>query len=79
MVEGWLRHPSEAWPYEALKRGLPRPFKMGEGKKRRFLEYGSVSTGFHTIRQGAEKALYLPAGRQGGYLFEHFTSDGQSL
>jgi hypothetical protein len=37
MVEGWLRHPSEAWPYEALKRGLPRPFtkrrkKLGEGK-----------------------------------------------
>jgi len=26
IVEGWLRHPSEAWPYEALKRGLPRPF-----------------------------------------------------
>jgi hypothetical protein len=26
VVEGWLRHSSEAWPYEALKRGLPRPF-----------------------------------------------------
>jgi hypothetical protein len=24
-LEGWLRHPSEAWPYEALERGLPSP------------------------------------------------------
>jgi len=24
-VEGWLPRPSGAWPYEALKRGLPRP------------------------------------------------------
>jgi hypothetical protein len=37
VVEGWLHHPSEAWPYEALKRGLPRPFekkrkKLGVGK-----------------------------------------------
>jgi hypothetical protein len=37
MVGGWLRDPSEAWPYKALKGGLPRPFmkrrkKLGEGK-----------------------------------------------
>ena len=25
-LEGWYRYPSEAWPYEALERGLPRPF-----------------------------------------------------
>jgi len=25
-VERWLRYPSDAWPYEALKGGLPRPF-----------------------------------------------------
>jgi len=25
-VEHWLGYPSDAWPYEALKRGLPRPF-----------------------------------------------------
>jgi len=25
-VEHWLRYPSEVWPYEALERGLPRPF-----------------------------------------------------
>jgi len=25
-VEGWLHYSSEDWPYEALKRGLPRPF-----------------------------------------------------
>jgi len=24
ILEGWLRHPSEAWPYEVLERGLPR-------------------------------------------------------
>jgi len=24
ILEGWLRYPSEAWPYETLKRGLPR-------------------------------------------------------
>ena len=33
----WLGHSSEAWPYEALERGLPRPFakrrkKLGVGK-----------------------------------------------
>jgi len=33
----WLPHSSEAWPYEALERGLPRPFakrrkKLGVGK-----------------------------------------------
>jgi hypothetical protein len=38
-VERRLRHPSEAWPYEALKRGLPRPFakrrkKLGVGKEK---------------------------------------------
>ncbi len=27
IVQAWLRHSSEAWPYEALKRGLPRPFE----------------------------------------------------
>jgi hypothetical protein len=32
VVEGWLRHSSEAWPYEDLKRGLPRPFAKG-GKR----------------------------------------------
>ena len=26
MGGGWLGYPSEAWPYEALKGGLPRPF-----------------------------------------------------
>jgi len=25
-LEGWYRYPSEAWPDEALERGLPRPF-----------------------------------------------------
>jgi len=25
VLEGWLRHPSEAWPYEALERGLHSP------------------------------------------------------
>jgi len=25
-VEDWLPPPSEAWPDEALERGLPRPF-----------------------------------------------------
>jgi hypothetical protein len=39
----------------------------------------SISLVFHMIRQGAEKALYLPAGRQGGYLFEYLNSDGKSL
>ena len=38
-VERWLRHSSEAWPYEALERGLPRPFakrrkNWGRAKKR---------------------------------------------
>jgi len=38
-VERWLRYPSEAWPYEALKRGLPRPFakrRKNWGRARRF-------------------------------------------
>ena len=34
--EVWYRYPSEAWPDEALERGLPRPLakrgKTGEGK-----------------------------------------------
>jgi hypothetical protein len=24
-IQGWLCHPSEAWPYEALEKDLPRP------------------------------------------------------
>jgi len=34
MVERWLRYSSGAWPYEALKRGLPRPV----AKRRKKLE-----------------------------------------
>ena len=35
----WLGHSSEAWPYEAVERGLPRPFakrrkKLGVGKEK---------------------------------------------
>ena len=28
MLEGWLGYPSEAWPDEALERGLPRPLRV---------------------------------------------------
>jgi len=30
--EGWYRYPSEAWPDEAMERGLPRPLAK-RGKK----------------------------------------------
>jgi hypothetical protein len=51
VVERWLRHSSEAWPYEALKRGLPRPFA-----KRKKLG-GKVQTG---IDQILKKLNHIP-------------------
>ncbi len=41
-LEGWYRYPSEAWPDEALERGLPGPLRRegktggGQGKMRWF-------------------------------------------
>ena len=56
MVEGWLRHPSEAWPYEALKRGLPRPFKLGEGKNLFFI---SLTSSPYNLTWGANFFIFL--------------------
>jgi hypothetical protein len=48
MVERWLRYSSGAWPYEALKRGLPRPV----AKRRKKLECteGRRNLGENTLK-----------------------------
>jgi len=63
ILEGWLRHPSEAWPYEVLEKGLPKPLpkrmkNWGVGKKAQLDP--STAAKPSTSEQGQRRVQSLP-------------------